>query len=42
MNHRFSFQIIPAVAILRLSADNDNPETNLADVLYRPTDIEDK
>lgn len=30
------------VAILRISTDNENLENNLADVLYRPTDIEDK
>ncbi|TGZ55071.1 receptor-type tyrosine-protein phosphatase-like N [Temnothorax longispinosus] len=35
-------EIVPAVAILRISTDNENPESNLADVLYRPTDIEDK
>ncbi|XP_012061922.1 PREDICTED: receptor-type tyrosine-protein phosphatase N2, partial [Atta cephalotes] len=38
----FIDEMIPAVAILRISTDNENPESNLADVLYRPTDIEDR
>ncbi|EFN65526.1 Receptor-type tyrosine-protein phosphatase N2 [Camponotus floridanus] len=35
-------KVIPAVAILRISTDNENPESNLADALYRSTDIENK
>ncbi|XP_036143602.1 receptor-type tyrosine-protein phosphatase N2 isoform X2 [Monomorium pharaonis] len=35
-------ELVPAIAILRISTDNKNPESNLADVLYRPTGIEDK
>ncbi|XP_011062953.1 PREDICTED: receptor-type tyrosine-protein phosphatase-like N isoform X1 [Acromyrmex echinatior] len=38
----FIDEMVPAVAILRISTDNENPESNLADVLYRPTDIEDR
>lgn len=34
-------EIIPAIAILRISADNENPENNLADILYHPQDIKD-
>ncbi|XP_018342350.1 PREDICTED: receptor-type tyrosine-protein phosphatase N2 isoform X1 [Trachymyrmex septentrionalis] len=34
--------MVPAVAILRISTDKENPESNLADVLYRPTDIEER
>ncbi|XP_014479416.1 PREDICTED: receptor-type tyrosine-protein phosphatase N2 isoform X2 [Dinoponera quadriceps] len=33
---------IPTVAILRISADNENPESNLVDALRRPSDVEDK
>ncbi|XP_029663204.1 uncharacterized protein LOC115235499 isoform X2 [Formica exsecta] len=35
-------KIIPAIAILRISTDNENPESNLADALYRSADIENK
>ncbi|XP_011688664.1 PREDICTED: uncharacterized protein LOC105450504 [Wasmannia auropunctata] len=38
----FIDEIVPAVAILRISTDNENTENNLANVLYRPTGIEDK
>ncbi|XP_018395926.1 PREDICTED: uncharacterized protein LOC108774340 isoform X2 [Cyphomyrmex costatus] len=41
-NIGFIDEMVPAVAILRISTDNENPESNLADVLYRPTDIEDR
>ncbi|XP_072765719.1 receptor-type tyrosine-protein phosphatase-like N isoform X1 [Anoplolepis gracilipes] len=33
-------KVIPAVAILRISTDNENPKSNLVDTLYRSTDIE--
>ncbi|XP_011875923.1 PREDICTED: uncharacterized protein LOC105566484 isoform X2 [Vollenhovia emeryi] len=36
----FIDEMVPAVALLRISADNENPESNLADDLYRPIDIE--
>ncbi|XP_032683793.1 receptor-type tyrosine-protein phosphatase N2 isoform X2 [Odontomachus brunneus] len=35
-------KVIPTVAILRISADNENPENNLVDPLHRSADVEDK
>ncbi|KAG5321895.1 PTPR2 phosphatase, partial [Pseudoatta argentina] len=38
----FIDEMVPAVAILRISTDNENPESNLPDILYRPAGIEDR